>query len=639
MPYGYCGKLLRVDLSANEFKIEEIPEMIMRKYLGGKGLITYYLLNEVDPKEDPYSDKNKLIFATGVLTGVPVPGFIRFAVGAKAPTTNGYGQAEAGGFWGPELKKAGFDAIILEGKAKSPVYLFIKDGKAEIRDASHLWGKTTEVVQDLIRNEHGDQAIRIAQIGPGGEHLVRYACITNELKHFNGRCGLGAVMGSKNLKAIAVRGTQKLEYFDEDKVKELARWYNEQMKNSPLLYGLQNEGTAIFVNPLNAGGVLPTENFRKGYFEKAENFSGPTINETILKKREGCLGCSVRCKHVVEINREDIKVDPRLGGPEYETLGAFGSLCGIDDLAALAKASELCNKNTLDSISTGVSIAFAMECYEKGLITKEDTGGLDLCFGNTSAMLKTIELIVNREGIGDLLAEGVVRAAEKIGPEASKFAMAIKGQELPIHDPRGKLGVGLGFAISDTGADHMQSMHDGVLDKDNFHFRAMRTLGLTEPISPLDTSEKKVKQFYLLQKAWGSFNSIGACVFTPAPRGFLTFDKLEILFQAATGWDMSLYEMVKVTERAYYMSRLFNLAAGFTAEDDRLPERFHQPMENGALKGSAIDKDAFQNMVRLYYELSGWDRISGYPKKWKAIELNLDETILNHPVYSRYIVQ
>lgn len=639
MPYGYCGKLLRVNLSTKEIIIEEISDAVMRKYLGGKGLITYYLMKEVDPKEDPYSENNKLIFATGVLTGVPVPGFIRFAVGAKAPTTNGYGQSEAGGFWGPELKKAGFDAIILEGKSASPVYLLVKDGVAEIKDASHIWGKTTEISQDMIRNENMDQSIRVAQIGPGGENMVRYACITNELKHFNGRCGLGAVMGSKNLKAIAVRGTQKIAYFDEDKIKELARWYNEQMKNSPLLYGLHNEGTAIFVNPLNAGGVLPTENFRKGYFEHAENFSGPTINETILKKREGCLGCSVRCKHVVEINRDDIKVDSRLGGPEYETIGAFGSLCGISDLASIAKASELCNKNTLDSISTGVSIAFAMECFEKGLLTTEDTDGLDLSFGNTAAMLKTIELIVNREGIGDLLAEGVVRAAEKIGPEAAQFAMAIKGQELPIHDPRGKLGVGIGFAISDTGADHMQSMHDGVLDKDNFHFRAMKTLGLEETLSPLDTSEKKVKQFYLLQKAWGSFNSIGACVFTPAPRGFLTFDKLEVLFQAATGWDMSLYEMVKSTERAFYMSRLFNLAAGFTAEDDRLPDRFHQPMENGALEGSFIDKEVFQNMIRLYYELSGWDRITGHPKKWKAIELNIEKDFLDNPVYNQFIVQ
>ncbi len=637
MAKGYVGMLLRINLSDKKISKEPLNDNFMRKYMGGKGLISYYLMKEVPPSVDAYSEKNKLIFATGVLTGVPVPGFIRFAVGAKSPLTGGYGQSEAGGFWGPELKKAGYDAIIVEGKSQTPVYIDINDGEVFLRSASHLWGSDTGITQDKIREELGDQKYRVAQIGVGGESLVRYACITNELKHFNGRCGLGAVMGSKNLKAIAVRGTGTIEYTDQGEVMAMAKWYNQQVKENPLLKGLSDEGTPISVNPLNAGGILPTENFKKGYFEKAENFSGPTINNSILKKHDGCLGCSIRCKTTVAFKNNDFEVEERFGGLEYETIGAFGSACCVDDLQIIAKASELCNKHTIDTISAGMTIAFAMECFENGLITLNDTDGIELKFGNGKAMLEILRKIIKKEGIGKLLAEGANRAAEVMGKGAEQYAMTIKNQELPLHDPRGKVGIGIGYAISDTGADHMHSLHDGSFAAHNFFFDSMKTLGFEEPTSALEDGPKKVRQYYTSQMVWGLYNLLGACAFTPAPRGFLTFDKLEKLITAATGWDMSLYEMMKATERTFYMSRLYNSACGFESEDDKLPERLYQPLENGALEGVGIDKNNFAKAIRLYYGLSGWDETTGYPKYWKAMDLRIEDEFLEDSQYKPFI--
>src|SRR5512136_517794 len=367
MPNGYNGKILRVDLNRASIHVEEPHENLYCRYLGGGTLALHYLLNELKPKTDPLGPENILVFAGSVISGTPATGLSRFSVAAKSPLTEGFGEAEAGGWWIPELKFAGYDAIVIKGKVQRPVYLWIHEGVAEIRDAGHLWGMFTKETQEEIRKELGDERIRIASIGPAGERRVKCSCILNDLKHANGRTGLGAVMGSKNLKAIAVRGKKKMEVADEESVKRLTKWLKDTYEEPH--FSLGNLGTARLTGMLSEQGILPTFNFREGSFEGAEAISGETMSKTILVRRGTCYGCFVRCKREVQVT-EPYSVDPIYGGPEYETVAAFGSMCGIDDLKAISYANQLCNAYGLDTISTGSLISFAMECYEKGILKK-----------------------------------------------------------------------------------------------------------------------------------------------------------------------------------------------------------------------------------------------------------------------------
>jgi len=626
MPYGYMGKIARINLSNKSINIEQPNEIFYRKYIGGKGFIAYYLLKELFPNTDPLSPENKLIFATGVLTGVSVAAMPRFAVGAKSPLTGGYGQSEAGGYWGPELKRAGFDGIIIEGKSSEPVYIYINDENIEIKSAHHLWGKETGETQDLIRQELGDNKVRIVLIGPGGENLVRYACILNELKHANGRNGLGAVMGSKNLKAIAVKGTRSIPFADDKKITEIRKKYLDIYMEHPLSRGLYEYGTSGIVMSLNAGGILPTRNFINGEFEKAGQICGETMADTILEKREGCYACPIRCKRVVKIEGKSLTVDPKFGGPEYETVGSFGPLCEIDDLETIAKANELCNRYGIDTIGTGSTIAFAMECHTNGILTKQETDGIELNFGNQEAVLKLIEKIAKRDGIGNLLAEGTVRAAKIIGKGSEKFSISVKGQEFAMHDPRGKGGVGIGYAVSETGADHMVIGHDSLLTQKGIVLDGVSPLGILEPLDPLDLSWKKVRMFVYLQQWWSFFNMAGICDFGPAPRGSMPINDVVDLVKAATGWDTSLWEIMKAGERTINMARLYNIREGFTLDDDTLPERMFEPLQNGRLKGTSIPREKFKQAISLYYSMMGWDE-KGIPSKGKLLELNLDWTL------------
>jgi aldehyde:ferredoxin oxidoreductase len=621
-PCGYNGKVLRVNLSSGTTSEEQVPEIIYRRYLGGGALSLYYLLRELRPGVDPLGPENVLIFAASAATGTPALGFSRFTVAAKSPLTNAFGEAEAGGWWGPELKFAGFDAIIIKGKADKPVYLWIQNGKAELREASHVWGQFAKETQEMIRKELGDEKVRIALIGPGGEKLVRFACVLNELKHANGRCGLGAVMGSKNLKAIAVRGKNRMDLFDSEKVQETVKAILKK-KPGTMAESIGDIGTARSVMLLNTGGILPTRNFMKGTFEKAEDISGETMKDTILVGRGSCYACSVRCKREVEVT-EPFRVDPKYGGPEYETIGAFGSLCNIGDLKAIALANQLCGAYTIDTISAGTTIAFAMECFEKGIITTQDTGGIKLEFGNAEAMVKTVEMIGKREGFGDLLAEGVKIAAEKIGKGAEKYAMHVKGQPLPIHEPRGKTGLGLAYALSPTGADHIEAPHDPVFESEG-GLKFVRSLGIIETIPALDLGPRKVRMFIYLQQLYNVFNSIGICNFTAYPWGPVSNNDLVDYVNAVTGWDTSLWELMKAGERHSNMSRIFNIREGFTAKDDTLPDRFFQPLEGGPLDGKKLDVQEFQQALKTYYQMMGWDE-NGIPQKGKLEELELEWT-------------
>ncbi len=625
MSKGYNRKILRINLTDGKIEIEEPDEFIYRNYLGGAALSAYYILKELPKGIDPLSPDNMLVIMCSVITGSPIPGASRFTVAGKSPLTNAYGESEAGGWWGPELKQAGYDGIIIKGKSPKPVYIWINDHKAEIKDATKLWGMFTGDAQNAIKDELGDDKVRVLQIGPGGEKLVRYACITNNLKHFNGRTGMGAVMGSKNLKAIVVKGTEKIEMADEESAKNILKWLRENYVYRP--HDMHDEGTSRLVPALSEGGILPTRNFRDGSFEKALDISGTRMKETILVKRGTCYACSVACKREVEVNDGKFVATREYGGPEYETIASLGSLCGVGDLNAIAMGNEICNKYTIDTISTGAVIAFAMECYENGILTKDDTNGIDLRFGNSEAMVKMTEMIGKREGLGDILAEGVMRASKKIGKGSEKYALHVKGQELPMHEPRGKRSLVYAYSMSPTGADHMEAPHDVFFELANPENHALSPLGLTESVDTLDMGPKKIRAFIYAKQLDDFYNSIGMCDFVGAPIGPFSISKIVEYVRAVTGWDTSLWELLKVGERANNMMRVFNNREGFNKNDDTLPQRIFEELENGALKGEKIDKNMFEEMRSLYYQMQGWDE-NGYPTKAKLAELGL-EWLLN----------
>ncbi|MHB9057423.1 MAG: aldehyde ferredoxin oxidoreductase family protein [Bacillota bacterium] len=616
MPNGYSGQILRVNLTRGTTSIETPDENFYRAHLGGRGLIAHYLLKELKPGVDPLGPENKVIFATGLLTGAPVAGSGRNSVGAKSPLSGGYGDAEAGGFFGPELKRAGFDAVIIEGRAKRPVYLWVHDGQAELRDAAGLWGKRAYDVEQAIRAELGDNGIRVAQCGVGGENRVRFACVSNDVTHFYGRGGIGAVMGAKNLKAVAARGHAAYATADPERVKEMGRAMTKHITENEK--GFTDLGTTGTVAALSAAGGLPTRNFRDGSFEGAKKIDGTTMRDTLLVGRDSCYACAVHCKRVVERKPGEghYVIDRNYGGPEYEALAALGSLCGVDDLEAVCKASELCNAYVLDAISTGAAIAFAMECYENGILSKKDTGGLDLRFGNGQALVQMVEDIAHRRGLGELLAEGVARAAEKLGPRARKFAIHVRGQELPMHEPRLKMGLGIGYTISPTGADHCHNIHDTMFVK---RVESIKPLGILETMPATDLSPRKVKTLKRFTDLKHTINSLGLCQFVS-----WDYSQQVELLQAVTGWTTSLLELSLAGERAANLARVFNVREGLTAAGDRLPDRFFQGLGNGAIAGTKMSPKLAEAAKGEYYAMMGWDRETGRPSEAKLDELGIE---------------
>jgi len=614
MSKGYTGKILRIDLSNKNITEETHGDTFYRRYVGGWGIIGYHLLKELPPMIDPLGPENKLIFAAGPITGVPLPGNGRNAVGAKSPLTGGFGVGEAGGYWGAELKHAGLDGLIFEGVSEGPVYLWVKDGEPELRDAGHLWGKYTKETQETIRKELNDDRVRVTSIGPGGENLVPYACILNDLTNAAGRTGLGAVMGSKNLKAIAVRGSGRVEVADPEKTKELTRAIAETIK--PPASQQETKGERP---PYTPNGNLPIRNFQDGEFPEWADISADGMVSLGLIKRgmHTCYGCPINCKEQPLDFDDPLAPDPDYAAPEYETAGSLGSCCGVGDPKAVLKGQELCNAYAIDTISTGVTISFAMECFERGLIDEEDTGGIELRFGNGEAMLETIKLIGERRGLGALLSEGSKRAAEKIGGEAWKYAVNVKGQELPMHDPRLKRALGLGYAVSPTGADHMHNMHDTMVTSDAGVAR-VKSLGVLEGLPLEDLSSAKVRMLIYFVNLRVLDNCALMCMFAPwSPN-----QKVEI-FKAVTGWDTSLWELAKVGERALNMARAFNMREGFTDEEDWLPPRMFQPQNGGPIPDTAVEPRKLRKAKKTYYRMMGWDEETGVPTVGKLEELDI----------------
>ncbi len=604
---GYMGRFLRVDLTTRRIADEAIPEPTLRAYIGGSGLGARLLFDETSRATDPLGSENRLLFLTGPLTGVTIPTSGRHAVIAKSPLGI-WGEADCGGTFGNELKRAGIDGIVFEGQADRPAYLLITDGAVSLEDAGDVWGRDTFETDEVLRARHGERFVTTC-IGPAGEKLANIAGILND--GINGRPaargGLGAVMGSKRLKAIVVSGTRRPPVVHDDKLRPLVKQMALRIKEKTA--PLRDYGTAGGVLPSEAIGDLAIRNWSVGAWrEGAEKLSGQTMASTILTGRYFCKACTIGCGREI-----DIKEGPFAGvkgaGPEYETLAGLGSMCLIDDLTAVTKANELCNRYGIDTISTGTIIAFAMEAFERGLLRPSDTDGLDLTWGNAEAMLRLVEKIGKREGIGDLLANGVRHVVKQLGGEAYKFAVEVKGLELAYHDPRALSSLTANYATYSRGACHRGYSH--YLERN-----PLPEYGFEKPLDRHATERKGVAAA-VMQDYGGLYNSLKLCQFIM--RGVAVQEVVDCL-NYVTGWDMDMAEFKRAGERASNLKRLYNVRLGMSRKDDTLPYRIqHEALPDGGAANYLPDLEA---MLDEYYDYRGWTR-EGIPTRAKLEALGL----------------
>ena len=626
---GVHGKILHVDLTTSGHWVEELSEDVYRLLVGGRALTAYLLLRDTPTRVEPLGPDNLLIFAPGILQGTNLPGSGRHGVGAKSPLTGAIASSEAGGWWGYEFKRTGYDALVVHGRAESPVYLWIKDLDVEIRDANLLWGQKTYPTEQAIRQELGDNQVRIAQIEQAGENQVLYAAVMHDVTRAAGRNGAGAVMGSKNLKAVVVRGTQRVPIADRSGMAEVAKWFGDNYKDL-MSWAAKDigQGTQGGLSHLAHTGGLPTKNFGKPVFENAELLSGDRNYEMLLKDRDTCQACPVACKQVFEYEDEDPyrKLNPEYGGPEYEAMGALGPVCYVDDNIAVAKANELCNADGLDPISTGMSIGFVMECFENEVISTKDTNGLEFRWGDADLMVRAVEMIAHREGFGDIMAEGVARMRQRFGQEAALFDITVKGQELPMHEPRLKVALGIGYAVAPVGADHMMNIHDTAYTKAGRGIDRVNTaLPDDQKIGPISNKILNDEKLRLMnvEVNWQHFQDCAlCCMFYP-----YDYAQLAQVMTAITGVEYTIQDILAVGARAQTLSRLFNYREGFTVEDDTLPKRVRTAFSEGPIKGVGISDEDFAWSKRRFYELMGWDPDSGTPTETCLAALELTELV------------
>jgi len=610
MPNGYNGKILHVDLAEGSLRVEEPNEAFYRKYMGGSAMGMHYILRDMPQGADPLGPENVLTLMTGVATGAAISGQSRLNANAKSPISGGIGDSQSGGFFPAELKFAGFDGIVIKGKSSKPVYLAIIDGEYELRDASHLMGKKSGEVDDIIHKEVDPKA-EILQHGIGAENGVLFSSLVSMSNRHNGRTGMGLVMASKNLKAVVVRGRQKVTVADQKALTALNRFGPKAIPENEDMDGLAKFGTAVVVLFNNTIGSLPTFNYNQGQFESCEPISGERMAETVLKERDTCYACVVKCKRVVEIKDGPYKVDPHYGGAEYETLGTFGSYCGVSDLAAINLANQICNEYAVDTIACGATIAFAMECYEKGVITKEQTDGLELKFGDADVMLKVLNRIVNGEGeLGKTLGMGSARAAAKWGNGAEEYLITVKGAEAPAHMPHAKRSLGLIYAVNPFGADHQSSEHDPYYEEGigDFNLDRLKQIGLGEPQPAYSLTEEKVRFAYETECFYSMLDSAELCQFVWGPTWTL-YDGVQTaeMINAVTGWDMSVDELVDVGRRRLNLFRVFNAREGLGRKDDKLPKKFFNALEGeGPTAGFALTHEEIDSAIDHYYKLAGW---------------------------------
>lgn len=611
---GYGGKVLRINLSEQTAKEEELPLQVAQDFIGGAGFGIKYLFDEVKGGADPLGPENKLIFASGPLSGTSVPCASRMAVTAKSPLTGAVGMALTGGYFPVELKFAGYDALIVEGKAAAPTYVWIKNGDVRFRSAKKVWGMKTTDTQQIIKNELNDQNVRIACIGPAGENQIKIASIINEWRAV-GRKGLGAVMGSKNFKAIAIRGTGKVQVADKEKLKAAKGAFTKAMKESHVLYpAFAKIGTPMVVDHTCATGIFPTKNYTEtGQYAPADKI-GVDVQMTRNVGKEHCYGCPVGCSQL-KLAKTGSYAGILSEGPEYETMYSYGGVTGVENMDAIIAADRLADELGLDTISSGVAIAFAMELYEKGILTKEDTGGLELNFGNDEAMVTILKQMAFREGIGDLLADGAKAAAEKIGKGSDKYAMHVKGLELPAYDVRGAKAHGLNYATAYTGADH------------NRGYAFQEIFGIPVPHEvdrfAVEGKGKLTKWNQDVRTATTDAPTMCAFLLDMAVAGIATQNTADLL-EAVTGLVYTPDDIMQAGERINNLARAFNVREGFTRADDTLPERLlTEPLPGGASKGHFISKDELNQMLDEYYTERGWNIETGAPTSEKLEELGL----------------
>ncbi len=621
MNYGYCEQALRINLSTNSIKTEKLSKEFLKNYIGGRGLNIRRLYDEVPPDVDPLSEENKLFIGVGPLTGTLFPGAARVNFTAKSPQTNILGDSNTGGFFGPELKFAGFDQVIIEGKAKELSYIYIKDGKAEIKSASHLKGMDVFETQDKIIEELQDKRIQVASIGPAAENGVKYSGIFCNQVRAAARTGMGLVLASKNIKAIAVRGTQELKAFKPEEFRKLIDKMDQEIRNHSEYDIRIRLGTTKLVSSLNKLGCLATRHFQTGYFEDADKVSGEYLEENYKKKEKGCFSCTIPCSRYFEIDKGKHK-GLKSEGPEFEGLAGFSSRVGVSNIEDALKAIDLCNRYGMDVISTSECISFTMELYEKNILSSEEIDGLKPTWGNSKAVLTLIEKIKNREGFGDVLADGVLPAAKKIGKGSKKLAMHVKGLEIFQADPRGIKGYGLGVAVATRGGDHLRSepwfefMEDAEEGK--------RRFGHPEAAFRLEYKGKgKVVKFY--EERCVLADCLEACKNTVVNMEIISFKEAAQLLNYLTKFTFSEKEIKKSTERIMNIERAYIVREGIRRKDDILPDRFLNeplPEECGESAGSVVE---LEPMLNEYYEARNWNLETGIPKEEKLRELNLDE--------------
>ena len=602
------ARILIIDLTEESFRIEILPSEIYRKYPGGSALGMYLMLKGMDAGVDPLSPENLLIFSVSPLTGIPISGQSRMCVTTKSPLTCTAGDSQVGGFIPAHIKGNGYDAILIKGKASRPVYIYIDKDQVEIKDAGRMWGKVTGEAEKLIIEDLGDPKVESSIIGPAGENLVPYASIIHMRSRANGRNGVGAVMGSKNLKALVVKRQPPMKPEDPDGMKTLTLDVKQRIAANEVMLDTSVNGSAGVVDAHGPEGFLPTNNWDSGVLEDYMNIAGTTITKTILKTRETCFGCAVRCKGVVEVPG---KADPEYGGPEYETIATFGSYCGNSNLEDICQANQLCNMYGLDTISCGATIAFAMDCFEKGILTKEQTDGLELKFGNSSVFAPLIPKIAAREeGIGALLALGSERAAKEIGNGAQELVVTGKGQEWPAHMVQMKPNLAVIYAVNHLGADHQSCDHDPTLmapddSNDWIWANMLEQFEKCDEYGVLDSN--KAKFTLATQKFYSTLDTLCLCQFVWGPAWHL-YGPMDLIdfCKYSIGWDTTISELQEIGERRINMMRMFNVKLGFSRKDDLLPPKAFLPMPSGPNQGAGITREDFEKALDAYYEYAGW---------------------------------
>lgn len=645
MNYGYTGKILHVNLSTEQIEIETPDDSFYRQYLGGSLMGLYYLWRLTPAGSDPLGPENTMTFAVSPTTGLPISGQSRCTLTCLSPSSSGVADSQAGGFWPAEMKFAGFDAIVITGAAQKPVYLWIKNGEAEIRDASHLWGKQTLEAETILKQDHGDKKIEVAQIGPAGEKLSNFAAIMNMSNRAWGRTGVGAVMGSKKLKAIAVRGTQKVQPADKKAISVLVKKGVKEFPEGDMEeFGRYGTPDTVMGN-YGAGG-LPAFNWDSGVMptlEAAEAISGERLYDELLMGaadgkqdkvgRDTCFACIVRCKRVVESEWRNKELGSQYGGPEYETIATFGSYCGIDDLHAITYANQLCNRYGADTISCGATISWAIECFEKGILTTEDTGGIELRYGDADAMIEILEKTLKREGFGDILADGSAKAADRLG-KGHEYLLTVKGQELPAHMPHVKRSLGVIYAVNPFGADHQSSEHDPMYhpkpyagsDDSPGYRRFLSQIGLNTPQHPKALNAEKIEFALKTQYNFSAMDTMTLCqfVFGPAWQLFGPQDMADLLSHA-TGWSVTVDDIQMYGRRRLNLMRALNAREGLDRDQDTLPKKlFTKQLSGGRSDGMILSEDEFQEGLDQYYEQAGWDIASGIPSRQTLTETGLE---------------